>query len=120
VKNSRSEQLRRIIRFDFFELDARTRELRKHGIRIRLQDKSFQFLIALLERPGEVVSRDELQRHLWPDGRVVDFESGLNTAVKRLRVALSDSADEPRYIETVARAGYRFIASISEVEAPDA
>jgi len=96
VKNGRSERLRGTIRFDSFELDIRSRELRKHGLRIRLQNKSFQFLIALLERPGEVVTREELQRHLWPDDTVVDFESGLNTAAKRLRVALSDPADKPR------------------------
>jgi DNA-binding winged helix-turn-helix (wHTH) protein len=115
VKNGRSERLRGTIRFDSFELDTRTRELRKHDIRIRLQDKSFQFLVALLERPGEVVSREELQRRLWPDDVVVDFESGLNTAAKRLRVALSDSADQPRYVETVARSGYRFIAPLAEI-----
>src|SRR5215472_14929 len=120
VKNGLSERLRGTFRFDAFELDIRSRELRKHGIRIRLQNKSFQFLIALLERPGEVVTRQELQRHLWPGDTLVDFESGLNTAAKRLRVALSDSADKPRYIETVARAGYRFIAPIAKVEASDA
>ena len=76
--------------------------------------------MVLLERPGEIVTREELQRHLWPGDTLVDLESGLNTAAKRLRGSLSDSADEPRYIETVARAGYRFIAPISEVEAPDA
>jgi len=119
VKIGRSERLRGTIRFDSFELDIRSRELRKQGIRIRLQNKSFQFLIALLEHPGEVVTREELQRHLWPDDTVVDFETGLNTAAKRLRVALSDSADKPRYIETVARAGYRFIAPIARVEASD-
>jgi DNA-binding winged helix-turn-helix (wHTH) protein/Tol biopolymer transport system component len=90
-------------------LDTHARELRKHGVRIRLQEKSFQLLKALLEQPDEVVTREELQGCLWPGGTVVDFESGLNTAVKRLRLALSDSAEDPRYIETVARAGYRFI-----------
>lgn len=114
-----SHLLRGAIRFDSFELDIRKRELRKHGIRIRLQDKSFQFLTALLEEPGQIVSREELQRRLWPVGTVVDYDSGLNTAAKRLRAALSDSADQPRFIETVARIGYKFIAPIDEIAEHD-
>src|SRR2546423_12557080 len=101
-----------IIRFGPFDLDTYTGELRKHGIRVRFQEKSFQMLIALLERPGEVVTRDELQRRLWGTDTVVDFESGLNTSAKRLRAALSDSAEKPRYVETVARVGYRYIAPL--------
>ena len=112
VQNSGKRLLPRIIRFGPFELDTHARELRKYGVRVRLQDKSFQLLKALLEQPGEVIAREELQQCLWPGGTVVDFESGLNTAVKRLRVALSDSAEEPIYIETVARAGYRFIGPV--------
>jgi DNA-binding winged helix-turn-helix (wHTH) protein len=119
VKTGGSERFRGMIRFDSFELDIRSRELCKHGLRIRLQDKSFQFLTALLESPGEIVSREELQRRLWPGDTQVDFESGLNTAARRLRAALSDSADEPRYVQTVARAGYRFIAPIAQVETSD-
>src|SRR6516165_8931837 len=93
VQNSGKRLLPRIIRFGPFELDTHARELRKYGVRVRLQDKSFQLLKALLEQPGEVIAREELQQCLWPGGTVVDFESGLNTAVKRLRVALSDSAE---------------------------
>jgi DNA-binding winged helix-turn-helix (wHTH) protein/WD40 repeat protein len=114
-----SHLLRGSIRFDPFELDLRKRELRKHGIRIRLQDKSFQLLTALLEEPGEVVSREELQRRLWPAGTVIDYENGLNTAAKRLRAALSDSADEPRFIETVARIGYKLIAPVEQIIEPN-
>ena len=110
-----SHILRGAIRFDPFELDIRKRELRKHGIRVRLQEKSFQLLSALLEEPGQIVTREDLQRRLWPAGTVVDYESGLNTAAKRLRAALSDSADEPRFIETVTGVGYKFIAPIEEI-----
>ena len=86
-------------------------ELRKNGIKIKLQEQPFQVLAALIERPGEIVTRDELVRHLWADGTVVDYEQGLNAAVTRLRQALSDSAETPRYIETVPKRGYRFIAA---------
>src|SRR5262249_21685381 len=97
-----------------------THELRKHGVRIRLQDKSFLFLSALIEQPGEIVSREELQRRLWPGDMLIDFESGLNTTAKRLRIALGDSAVSPRYVETVARSGYRFITPIQQEEAQEA
>ena len=83
-------------------------ELRKHGVRLRLQEQPFQVLAALLENPGEVVTREDLIRRLWPDGTVVDFDRGLNAAVTRLRQALSDSAEAPRYVETVARQGISF------------
>src|SRR5215831_1671793 len=99
-----------VVQFGIFELNRRARELRKHGNRIRLQPKSMHILCALLERPGEIVTRDELKARLWPDDTFVDFESGLNTAVNRLRLALGDSAEHSRYIETEARSGYRFIA----------
>src|SRR5262249_16121042 len=99
-----------VVQFGIFELNRRAGELRKHGTRIRLQPKPMQILCALLERPGEIVTRDELKARLWPDDTFVDFESGLNTAVNRLRLALGDSAEHPRYIETEARSGYRFIA----------
>src|SRR6516162_8208004 len=101
-----------VVRFGIFELNRKSGELRKQGIRIRLQPKQMQILCALLERPSEIVSRDELKARLWPDDTFVDFESGLNTAVNRLRIALGDSAEQPRYVETEARSGYRFIAPV--------
>src|SRR4051794_9062629 len=107
-----SESSNEVVRFGIFEADLARAELRKKGLRIRLQEQPFRVLVALLQRPGEMVSREELIRRLWPDGTVVDFDRGLNAAVNRLRQALSDSADVPRYIETVARRGYRFIGHI--------
>ena len=101
-----------VVQFGTFELNRRVGELRKHGTRIRLQPKPMHLLCALLDRPGEIVTREELKARLWPDDTFVDFESGLNTAVNRLRVALGDSAEHPRYIETEARSGYRFIAPV--------
>ncbi len=102
----------RQLRFGVFEVDFDRAELRKHGLRIRLQEQPFQVLTALLERPGEVVGREELIGRLWHDGTVVDFDRGLNAAVTRLRQVLSDSAEAPRYVETVARRGYRFIGAV--------
>jgi autotransporter passenger strand-loop-strand repeat protein len=99
-----------VVQFGSFELNRKAGELRKQGTRIRLQPKPLQILCALLEKPGEVVTRDELKSRLWPNDTFVDFEAGLNTAVNRLRIALGDSAEHPRYIETEARSGYRFIA----------
>jgi len=99
------------IRFAVFELDFESGELRKYGVKIKLQQKPFQILALLLERPGEVVTREELQRRLWPSDVFVDFESGLNNAVKKLRAALGDSAETPRFVETVARHGYRFLVT---------
>jgi TolB-like protein/DNA-binding winged helix-turn-helix (wHTH) protein/Flp pilus assembly protein TadD len=107
--------LPRVARFDVFEVDLRSGELRTQGSKIRLQDKPLQILRLLLEHPGDVVSREELQKRLWPDGVIVDFEHSINTAVKRLREALDDDPEHPRYIETLPRHGYRFIAP---VEAP--
>src|ERR1035438_900548 len=107
------------LRFGVFEVDLATAELRKHGVRLRLQEQPFQVLAALLERPGEVVTREDLIHRLWADGTVVDFDRGLNAAVTRLRQALSDSADAPRYVETVARRGYRLVAAVhAEPAAP--
>ena len=100
------------VRFGGFEINFASAEIRKHGVRLRLQEQPFQVLAALLERPGEVVTREDLIRRLWADGTVVDFDRGLNAAVTRLRQTLSDSADVPRYVETVARRGYRFIGSV--------
>lgn len=93
-------------------MDTHARELHKHGIRLKLQDQPFLVLRVLLEHPGEVVTRDQLQRQIWPSDTFVDFERGLNNAVKRLREALGDSADAPRYVETLPKRGYRFIASV--------
>jgi len=98
--------------FGIFEVDLRAAELRKPGSKTRLQDKPLQILTLLLEHPGEVVTREELQKRLWPDGIVVDFEHSINTAVMRLREALGDVAEHPRYIETLPRHGYRFIAPV--------
>jgi TolB-like protein/DNA-binding winged helix-turn-helix (wHTH) protein/Flp pilus assembly protein TadD len=98
------------VRFGVFEVDLESGELRKHGIKIKLQQKPFQILALLMERPGEVVTREDLQQRLWPSDVFVDFESGLNNAVKKLRAALGDSAETPRFIETVAGRGYRFLA----------
>ena len=99
-------------RFGIFELDLRARELRKGGIRVRLQDQPFEILSMMLDRPGEVVTREELRERLWPAGTFVDFEHSLNAAVKRLRAALGDDADNPRFVETLHRRGYRFIAPV--------
>jgi DNA-binding winged helix-turn-helix (wHTH) protein len=107
---------RRILRFGVFELDVRAGELRKHGVKLRLQGKPLQVLLALLEKPGEIVTREELRSRLWSSDVFVDVESGLNTAANRLRIVLGDSADSPRYIETLARVGYRFVAPVEVVE----
>jgi DNA-binding winged helix-turn-helix (wHTH) protein len=102
----------RPLRFATFELDVRSRELCEGTRRIRLQEQPLEILRAMLARPGDVVTRDELQRRLWPDGTFVDFEHSINAAVKRLRAALGDTADNPRFIETLPRRGYRFIAKL--------
>src|SRR5580765_1751098 len=106
----------RLLRFESFELDVRSRELRKGTERIRLQEQPFEILRLMLERPGDVVTREELAHHLWPKGTFVDFEHSLNAAVKRLRAALGDDADNPRFVETLPRRGYRFIASLRDGE----
>ncbi len=103
------------IRFGVFEVDARSGELRRHGSRIDLQEQPFQALLLLVEQAGEVVSREELQKRLWPDGTFVDFDRGLNKAINKLRAALRDSADKPRYIETLPQRGYRFVAPVETV-----
>ena len=101
-----------ILRFGTFELDVRSRELRGGGCCIRLQEQPLEILRLMLERPGDVITRDELRQHLWPEGTFVDFEHSLNAAIKRLRAALGDDADKPMFIETVPRRGYRFIGSV--------
>jgi DNA-binding winged helix-turn-helix (wHTH) protein/Tol biopolymer transport system component len=108
-----SENGTRSVRFGIFELDLRAGELRRNGSKIRLQEQPFQVLTVLLERPGEIVTREELQKKLWPADTFVDFDHSLNAAIRRLRDALGDSAENPRFVETVARRGYRFLAPIN-------
>ena len=110
------DQATRIVRFGVFEVDLRTAELRKQGVRIRLSGQSFQVLEALLLRPGELVTREELKQKLWPSDSFGDFEHGLNTAVNRVREALGDSSDNLRFVETLPRRGYRFIAPVDNGE----
>jgi Tol biopolymer transport system component/DNA-binding winged helix-turn-helix (wHTH) protein len=102
-----------IRRFGVFELDLRAGELRRHGHKIKLQEQPFQVLSLLLEKPGEVITREELRNRLWPADTFVDFDHSLNAAIRRLRDALGDSADNPTFVETVARRGYRFLAPVS-------
>jgi TolB-like protein/DNA-binding winged helix-turn-helix (wHTH) protein/Flp pilus assembly protein TadD len=102
-------------RFDAFDVDMRSGEVRKHGIRLKLHGQPFQVLSLLLEHPGDVVMREELRQKLWPADTFVDFDTGLNSAIKKLRDALGDSAEEPRYIETLPRRGYRFIAPLADI-----
>src|ERR1700722_11954135 len=103
-------------RFGVFELDLRTGELRKRGLRIRLQEQPVQVLAMLLEKPRELVTREELRQRLWAADTFVDFDHGLNKAINKIRDALGDSAASPRFIETVTRRGYRFIADVASVE----
>ncbi len=103
------------IRFGIFEVDPASGELRKHGTRLKLQEQPFQILTALLERPGEIVTREELRRRVWPIDTFVGFDHGLYSAIKRLRNVLGDSAEVPRYVETVSRRGYRFIAPVETI-----
>ena len=105
------------LRFGVFEVDLRAGELHKHGLRVRLQDQPFQVLAMLLEHPGAVVTREELQKRLWPADTFVDFDHGLNKAVNKIRDALGDSAESPRFVETVARRGYRFLAEVKGTDA---
>ena len=107
----------RIIRFATFELDLQARELRKNGLKLKFHGQPFEVLAMLLERPGKLVSREQLRERLWPTDTFVDFDHGVNTAINRLREALGDSADNPRFIETLPRRGYRFLASV-EASAP--
>jgi DNA-binding winged helix-turn-helix (wHTH) protein len=105
-----------VLRFGVFEVDLRAEELRKNGSKLRLRGQPFQILAMLLERPGEVVTREQLQQRFWPDGTFVDFDHSLNTAINKIREVLGDSAENPRFVETLARRGYHFIAA---VEAPN-
>jgi len=106
-------------RFGFFEVDEATGELRRQGARVKLNTQPFQVLLLLLERRGEVLTREEISRELWPDGTFVDYEHGVNSAVNRIREALGDKAGNPRFVETLARRGYRFVAPVERVAAED-
>src|SRR5262249_11122370 len=109
---NKMESTKGTLRFGPFEIDLRTEELRKQGRKLPLPHQSIQVLTLLLEHPGELVSREELRERLWPPDVIVDFDHGLNAAVNRLREALGDAAEEPRFIETLPRRGYRFIAPL--------
>lgn len=110
VLNSNSSE---IVRFSVFEVNPQAGELRRNGLKLRLQEQPLQILLSLLQHPGEVVTREQLRARLWPEDTFVDFDHGLNAAVRRLRDALGDSAEAPRFVETVARRGYRFIAPVN-------
>lgn len=105
----------KIARFGVFELDLSTGELRKSGVKLRLQGQPIQILTLLLEHPGDVVTREELRQKLWPADTFVDFDHSVNTSINKVREALGDSASSPRYVETLARRGYRFIAAVENV-----
>src|SRR5665213_1370965 len=105
----------RRFRFGVFEADAATGELRRQGLRVRLNAQPFQLLLMLLERPGQLLTRDEIARELWTDGTFVDYEHGVNSAINRIREALGDTAGNPRFVETLARRGYRFVAPVEAI-----
>jgi DNA-binding winged helix-turn-helix (wHTH) protein len=105
-----------LVRFGVFELDLKTGELRKNGVKMPLQEQPFQVLTMLIERPGELVTREELRARLWADAVFVDFDQGLGKAVWKIRRALGDLADSPRFVETLERRGYRFIAPVERVQ----
>src|SRR4029453_19136545 len=111
------DQVGRRLCFGVFEADLRAGELRKRGLRVRLQQQPFQVLAMLLQHPGQVVGREELQKKLWPADTFVDFDHGLNKAINKIREALGDSAESPRFVETVARRGYRFLADVRVADA---
>src|SRR6202522_739069 len=102
-----------VICFGAFELDAANRELRKAGVSIRIHPQPFRVLMLLAERPGQIVTRNEIQHCLWNDSTFVDYERGINFCINQIRGALGDDAETPRYVETLPRRGYRFIASVS-------
>ena len=115
VGNTNGNGLSGVRRFGVFEVDLRAGELRRNGIKVKLQDQPLQVLAALLDQPGEIVTREELRNRLWPADTFVDFDHSLNAAIRRLRDALGDSAENPTFVETVARRGYRFLAPVTEV-----
>src|ERR1700738_4592270 len=106
-----------ILRFATFEMDIRAGELRQKGKRIRLQEQPFQVLAVLVQRSGDVVTRDELRTRIWPRDTFVDFDNSLNTAVNKVREALGDSVESPHFVETLPRRGYRFLAAVNNIEA---
>src|SRR5664279_5246542 len=99
----------RVTSFGVFEVDLRAGELRRNGVKVKIQNQPFQILGMLLERPGEIITRDEMRSRLWPAETFVDFDHGLNSAIRRLRDALGDSAESPTFVETLGRRGYRFV-----------
>src|SRR5215831_19371277 len=101
--------------FGVFTVELSGGELRKHGVRLKLQERPVQLLVCLLERPGEIISRDELRQRLWPDGTFVDFDHNISSAINKLRTVLNDSASNPRFIETVGSRGYRFLADVKRI-----
>jgi DNA-binding winged helix-turn-helix (wHTH) protein len=115
---SESQATRRLVRFGAFEADVQTGELRKDGVKLKFSGQPFQVLAILVERPGEVITREELQKRLWPD-TFVDVERNLNTAVNKIREVLGDSAESPHFVETLPRRGYRFIGQVQATQ-PDA
>jgi len=117
---SLQSKLPQVLRFGVFQVGIRAGELHKNGVKLKLQEQPFQVLCVLLEHPGELVSREELRNRLWPADTFVDFDHGLNAAIKRLRDALGDSADAPVFIETLAQRGYRFIAPVDGCSPPGA
>src|ERR1700682_56558 len=104
-----------LVHFGIFQLDLKARELHKAGVKVKLQDQPFRVLALLVDRAGQVVTREELRQKVWPTDVYVGFDQGLNNAIKKVRDALGDSADSPRFIETVERHGYRFVAPVSAV-----
>lgn len=108
----------RYIRFGRFHLDLKKEELLKDGSRVKLQGKVYQALVALLQKPGEVVTREELRLRLWPSGTFVDYDSNMNTAVNKLRQVLGDPSDQPAFVETIPRKGYTFIAKVEYLDQP--
>ena len=108
-----------LYRFGVFEADSTTGELRRQGLRVKLHSQPLQILFMLLERPGEPLTREEICRELWPDGTFVDYEHGVNSAVNRIREALGDKASNPRFVETLARRGYRFVAPVERIALQD-
>ena len=107
-----------VVSFPPFELDRRSGELRKHGIKIRLADQPLQILLLLLDRPGEVIARDEIRQRLWSSDTFVDFDASLSSAVRKLRDALGDTADRPRFVETIPKRGFRFIGAVTPAASP--
>jgi len=112
TEDSTGPQSAQRFRFGIFEVNAATGELRRQGLRVKLNTQPFQVLLMLLDRPGQLLTREEISRELWPDGTFVDYEHGVNSAINRIREALGDTAASPRFLETLARRGYRFIAPV--------